>query len=54
LPLMSASDLTELSLARVTMTPSPTEYGSDRSYYDPQAVSTTAAIRSTASSALRR
>ena len=33
LPLMSSSDLTELSSALVTMTPSPTEYGSDRSYF---------------------
>ena len=32
LPFRSASDLIELSSARVTMTPSPTEYGSDRSY----------------------
>jgi len=32
LPLRSASDLIELSSARVTMTPSPTEYGCGRSY----------------------
>src|SRR3954447_21524584 len=33
LPLRSASEVMELSLARVTMTPSPTEYGTDRSYF---------------------
>ena len=32
LPLRSFSDLIESSLARVIMTPSATEYGSDRSY----------------------
>ena len=32
LPFRSASVLIELSSARVTITPSPTEYGSDRSY----------------------
>ena len=33
LPLRSASDLIELSSARVTITPSQIEYGSERSYF---------------------
>src|SRR3954453_8989357 len=33
LPLKSASEEVVLAFARVTMTPSPTEYGTDRSYF---------------------